>query len=83
MAGTAAGSSSPATPPAPDKPKPKGRPGKYGKKIKVATLLKNTDRLQEAPSPVYGEEDVVRAEPFDAIELSLADWWPAPATPAP
>ena len=48
----------PATPPAPDKPKPKGRPRKYGKKIKVASLLKNTDRLQETPSPVYGEEDV-------------------------
>jgi hypothetical protein len=48
----------PATPPAPDKPKPKGRPRKYGRKIKVAALLKNADRLQEAPSPVYGEEDV-------------------------
>jgi hypothetical protein len=48
----------PATPPAPDKPKPKGRPRKYGKKIKVASLLKDPDRLQEAPSPVYGEENV-------------------------
>jgi hypothetical protein len=48
----------PAKPPPPDLPKPKGRPRKYGKKIKVASLLKNADRLQEAPSPVYDEEDV-------------------------
>jgi len=48
----------PATPPAPGKPRPKGRPRKYGKKIKVASLLKDADRLQEAASPVYGEEDV-------------------------
>jgi hypothetical protein len=48
----------PAVSPSPDQPRPKGRPRKYGKKIKVAALLKNTDRLQEAPSPVYGEEDV-------------------------
>jgi len=48
----------PATPPAPGKPKPKGRPRKYGKKIKVASLLKDADRLQEMPSPVYGEENV-------------------------
>ena len=48
----------PAISPSPDKPKPKGRPRKYGKKIKVASLLKNADRLQEAPSPVYDEEKV-------------------------
>jgi hypothetical protein len=48
----------PAKPPPPDRPKPKGRPRKYGKKIKVASLLKNADRLQEAPSPVYGEKAV-------------------------
>jgi len=47
-----------ATSPAPGKPKPKGRPRKYGKKIKVASLLKDADRLQEMPSPVYGEESV-------------------------
>jgi hypothetical protein len=47
----------PATPP-PRTPRPRGRPRKYGKKIKVASLLKNTRRLQEAASPVYGEEDV-------------------------
>jgi hypothetical protein len=48
----------PATPPPPNRPRPKGRPAKYGKKIKVATLLKDADRLQEAPSPVYGEKGV-------------------------
>ncbi len=25
---------------------------------------------------VHGEDDRVRAEPFDAIEISLEDWWP-------
>jgi len=48
----------PATPPPPNRPRPKGRPAKYGKKIKVAALLKETNRLQEAPSPVYGERGV-------------------------
>jgi len=48
----------PATPPPPNQPRLKGRPAKYGKKIKVAALLKETDRLQEAPSPVYGEKGV-------------------------
>ncbi len=49
----------PATPPPPNRPRPKGRPAKYGNKIKVAALLKETDRLQEAPSPVYGEKGVM------------------------
>jgi len=48
----------PATPPPSNRPRPKGRPRKYGKKIKVASLLKDADRLQEAASPVYGEEGV-------------------------
>ena len=48
----------PATSPPPNRPRPKGRPAKYGKKIKLATLLKDADRLQEAPSPVYGEKGV-------------------------
>jgi len=48
----------PATAPPPNRPRPKGRPAKYGKKIKVAALLKDADRLQEAPSPVYGEKGV-------------------------
>lgn len=25
---------------------------------------------------VYGEDDRVRAQPFDAVELSLGEWWP-------
>jgi hypothetical protein len=49
----------PATPPPTNRPRPKGRPAKYGKKIKVAALLKDAGRLQEAPSPVYGEKDVI------------------------
>jgi len=48
----------PATPPAPGRRHPKGRPRKYGKKIKVASLLKNADKLQEAVSPVYDDEKV-------------------------
>jgi hypothetical protein len=48
----------PATPPLPGKPRHRGRPRKYGKKIKVAALLKNTDKLQEAVSPVYDDEQV-------------------------
>jgi hypothetical protein len=60
----------PATPP-PESRRRRGRPKKYGKKIKVASLLKNTDRLQEADSPVYGEENVT-------IRFQVADllWRP-------
>jgi len=43
----------------PHRPRPRGRPAKYGKKIKVAALLKQEDQLQEASSPVYGEKDVI------------------------
>jgi hypothetical protein len=46
----------PATPP-PGKRK-RGRPRKYGKKIKVASLLRNKDGFEEAPSPVYGEKNL-------------------------
>jgi hypothetical protein len=46
----------PATPPR--APRRRGRPRKYGKKIKVASLLKNTRQLQEAASPVYGDQGV-------------------------
>jgi hypothetical protein len=49
----------PATPPPANRPRPKGRPRKYGKKIKVASLLKSADKLQEAPSPVYGDKHVI------------------------
>jgi len=48
----------PATPPPPHRPRPRGRPTKYGNKIQVAVLLQQTDQLQEAPSPVYGEKAV-------------------------
>jgi len=48
----------PATPP-PHLPRRRGRPAQYGKKIKVAALLKETDQLQQAPSPVYGEKCVI------------------------
>ncbi len=47
----------PASLPPAQKPR-RGRPAKYGKKILVAALLKQTDLLQEAPSPVYGEQGV-------------------------
>lgn len=47
-----------ATPP-PHRPRRRGRPAKYGNKIKVAALLKQEDQLQKAPSPVYGEKGVI------------------------
>jgi len=60
----------PATPP-PRAQRRRGRPRKYGEKIKVASLLKNPDRIQEAASPVYGEENVT-------IRFRMADllWRP-------
>lgn len=48
----------PATLPPPNQPRRKGRPAKYGNKIKVRALLEETGLLQEAPSPVYGEKGV-------------------------
>lgn len=48
----------PPTPPPPNRPRRRGRPTKYGKKIKVAALLKQNGQLQQALSPVYGEKDV-------------------------
>ncbi len=47
----------PATPP-PNAQHRRGRPRKYGEKIKVASLLKGADQIQEAASPVYGEAGV-------------------------
>jgi hypothetical protein len=49
----------PATPPPSHRPRRKGRPAKYGKKIQIAELLKDAHRFQEAPSPVYGENGVI------------------------
>ena len=48
----------PATPTPSHRPRRKGRPAKYGKKIQIASLLKDAERFQEAPSPVYGENGV-------------------------
>jgi hypothetical protein len=48
----------PAASPPPGSPRRRGRPKKYGKKIKVVSLLNDPDRLQEAASPVYGERNV-------------------------
>jgi Uma2 family endonuclease len=30
---------------------------------------------------VYGEDDVIRAAPFDAIEIALGEWWQTGAPP--
>ena len=50
----------PPTPPDPRKPRPKGRPRKYGMKTKIAALLENADLLlEEASSPVYDEKGVI------------------------
>ena len=48
----------PPSPPPPNRPRRRGRPTKYGRKIQVAALLNHTGQLQEALSPVYGEKDV-------------------------
>jgi hypothetical protein len=57
--------------PATPVPHRRGRPKKYGKKIKVASLLADADRLEKAASPVYGEKDVT-------IQFTVADllWRP-------
>ena len=61
----------PAPPLPPDAPPRRGRPKKYGNKIKVSSLLKNADLLQEVASPIYGEKDVT-------IQFAVADllWRP-------
>ena len=60
----------PAAQPAPRRRR-RGRPRKYGKKIKVASLLQDANPFQEAASPVYGEEYVI-------IRFKVADllWRP-------
>jgi len=55
-----------AAPASPDAPRQRGRPKKYGKKIKVLSLLDNADRIQRAPSPIYDEKNVT-------IEFVVAD----------
>jgi hypothetical protein len=37
----------------------RGAPRRYGKKIKVKSLLEDPQTMREAPSPVYGEDKVV------------------------
>ncbi len=61
----------PAPPSTPGTRRRRGRPKKYGNKIKVSSLLKNVDLLQEVTSPIYGEKDVT-------IQLAVADllWRP-------
>jgi len=49
----------PAAPPPTHRPRGRGRPAKYGQKIQVAALLKQTSQLQQASSPVYGEKGVI------------------------
>lgn len=55
-------------PAVPDKKrKGPGRPKKYGEKIKLKSLLKDTDSMQCAQSPVYGEKGVTIS--FRCIDL--------------
>jgi hypothetical protein len=39
--------------------KKRGAPKRYGKKLKVKSLLSDPQSMQEAPSPVYGEDKVI------------------------
>jgi hypothetical protein len=39
--------------------KRKGRPRRYGRKIKLKSLLTSADHMIETPSPVYGESNVM------------------------
>ena len=40
-------------------PKKRGRPKRYGKKIKLKSLLSDTGSMQKVASPVYGERKVI------------------------
>jgi hypothetical protein len=42
----------------PDAPRKRGRPRKYGDKIKVSSLLKDEGEFSQAQSPIYGETNV-------------------------
>ena len=61
----------PATPPAPDKTRSRGRPKKYGRKINISSLLKNKNEFQKASSPIYNEKNIT-------IQFRVADllWRP-------
>lgn len=45
--------------PDPQRARRRGRPRKYGKKIKVSSLLDEHDEFCEATSPLYGEKGVI------------------------
>lgn len=52
--------------------KSRGRPRIYGEKILLRSLLQNLEAMSEAPSPVYGESDVmIRYQTMDLL------WKPA------
>jgi len=44
---------------APKTPNKRGRPTKYGNKVKLASLFSDPALFTQAPSPVYGEKDTV------------------------
>jgi hypothetical protein len=48
----------PPIPPSSNTPRRRGRPKKYGAKIKIASMLKDEGGFSEAPSPVYGEKNL-------------------------
>lgn len=55
-------------PPKPDGPKGRGRPRKYGIKIKLRSMFWEPDTMQEAASPVYGEKAVtIRFRSLDLL----------------
>ena len=45
--------------PAPTGPKRRGRPQKYGEKIKLRSLSLEAEGMETAPSPIYGEKEVL------------------------
>ena len=53
--------------PPPEGPRTRGRPKRYGKKVRLRSLLSNRDEMQTAKSPVYGEKDVTIR--FRSIDL--------------
>jgi hypothetical protein len=60
-------------PPIPQqKPRKRGRPRKYGEKVYLRDYLKDVDSMQAAPSPVYGEKNVIIR--FRSLDLL---WRPA------
>jgi len=54
--------------PPPRKPGQRGRPRKFGEKVSLKSFAKEKQQFQEAPSPVYGEENVmVRYRSLDLL----------------